>query len=88
MCLISVLVVIQESETKSVIRSLVASTPLKLTIRNVLRDYHDTVGFELPFRALGFTNPEQYLRSIPDVVQVRTENCISRQVVVCSVFFL
>lgn len=62
----------KEQETKSIIRSLVASTPLRSTIRTVLRDYRDTVGLELPYKQLGFDNPEQYLRSIPDVVQVIT----------------
>lgn len=60
----------QENETKSIIRSLLASTPLKSTINTLMKDFVDTVGYELPFRQLGFANPEQYLRSIPDVVQV------------------
>ncbi|KYB29056.1 Tudor domain-containing protein 7-like Protein [Tribolium castaneum] len=60
----------QESEVKNIITGLLTSNPLRCTIQKLCKDFYETVGYNVPFRKLGFTNVEDYLHSIPDTVQV------------------
>lgn len=57
-------------KTKTLIRSVLLSSPLPLTLKELQHDYYDLIGTTIPFEKLGFPSLEHYLRSIPDVVKV------------------
>ncbi|KAH8413631.1 hypothetical protein KR222_002388 [Zaprionus bogoriensis] len=58
------------SYVKKVIHSLVVSTPDRMTIAQLKRDYANEEGCALPFIKLGFRDIESFLRSIPDTITV------------------
>ncbi|KMY93740.1 uncharacterized protein LOC6734462 isoform X1 [Drosophila simulans] len=58
------------SLVKKVVHSLVVSSPGKLTVEQLMRDYLSEEGCTLPYSKLGFKDAETFLRSIPDMVTV------------------
>ncbi|XP_030246928.1 uncharacterized protein LOC108652777 [Drosophila navojoa] len=58
------------SYVKKLIHSLVVSTPDRVTIERLERDYVNVEGCAVPFNKLGFKNIESLLRSIPDTVEL------------------
>ncbi|XP_037828317.1 tudor domain-containing protein 5 isoform X2 [Lucilia sericata] len=58
------------NEVKAILKSLVLSSPEKITIEKLNRDYRDVEGQFIPFRRLGYGNLEEFLRSIPDTLRV------------------
>ncbi|XP_063909348.1 tudor domain-containing protein 5 [Zophobas morio] len=60
----------QESETKCIITGLLTSNPLRCTIKQLCNDFYNTTGYNIPFRKLGFSCVEEYLRSIPGTVRI------------------
>jgi len=58
------------SLVKKVVHSLVVSSPGKLTVEQLMRDYRSEEGCTLPYSKLGFKDAESFLRSIPDTVTV------------------
>jgi hypothetical protein len=62
------------SEVKSIITGLLTSNPLRSTVAQLCCDFVEIVGYKIPFQSLGFNSVEDYLRSIPDTVQVRIYN--------------
>ncbi|KAH8285185.1 hypothetical protein KR054_005905 [Drosophila jambulina] len=56
------------SYVKKVIHSLVVSSPERMTIERLMRDYRSEEGSNVPYGALGFRDFESFLRSIPDTV--------------------
>jgi len=59
---------------KKVIHSLVVSTPMRVSVESLKRDYLNEEGSAVPFIKLGFKNIESFLRSIPDTVTVSFQN--------------
>ncbi|KAK4881755.1 hypothetical protein RN001_005074 [Aquatica leii] len=57
-------------ELKKIITGILVSSPLRLTIANIDRDYADLVGERIPFRKFGFTSLEGCLHSMRDILQV------------------
>ncbi|XP_052842305.1 uncharacterized protein LOC128256188 isoform X1 [Drosophila gunungcola] len=58
------------SLVKKVVHSLVVSSPGKMTIEQLMRDYRSEEGCNVPYSKLGFGDIESFLRSIPDTVRV------------------
>ncbi|EDW09514.2 uncharacterized protein LOC6579697 isoform X1 [Drosophila mojavensis] len=58
------------SYVKRVIHSLVVSTPDRVTIERLKRDYANEEGCPVPYNSLGFKDIESFLRSIPDTVEL------------------
>ncbi|XP_039484644.1 uncharacterized protein LOC120447206 isoform X2 [Drosophila santomea] len=58
------------SLVKKVVHSLLVSSPGKMTIEKLMRDYRSEEGCNLPYSKLGFKDAESFLRSIPDTVTV------------------
>ncbi|XP_020814846.1 LOW QUALITY PROTEIN: uncharacterized protein LOC110189215 [Drosophila serrata] len=58
------------SYVKKVIHSLVVSSPQRMTIETLMRDYRSEEGCNVPYSTLGFRDMESLLRSIPDTVLV------------------
>lgn len=52
------------------IRSVLLSQPRDMTIPSLLSDYRAMVGRSLPFIEFGYSSPDEFLRSIPDVVSM------------------
>ncbi|KAJ8301026.1 hypothetical protein KUTeg_022545 [Tegillarca granosa] len=63
-----------KNDTKKTIRALLLSAPAGLTVQELSRDYHDFMSGRIPFRPLGYTNLEDFLRDMPDVVQIFYKN--------------
>lgn len=47
---------------------------MRSTIAQLCKDFREIEGRPMPFREIGFNSVEDFLRSIPDTVQVRIEN--------------
>ncbi|XP_016998001.2 tudor domain-containing protein 5 [Drosophila takahashii] len=58
------------SLVKKVVHSLVVSSPGRMTIEKLMRDYRSEEGCNVPYMKLGFKDAESFLRSIPDTVRV------------------
>ncbi|KAH8348953.1 hypothetical protein KR084_012710 [Drosophila pseudotakahashii] len=58
------------SLVKKVVHSLVVSSPGRMTIEKLMRDYRSEEGCNLPYMKMGFKDAEAFLRSIPDTVRV------------------
>ncbi|XP_030558430.1 uncharacterized protein LOC115760969 [Drosophila novamexicana] len=56
------------SYVKKVIHSLIVSTPERVTVERLKRDYAKEEGTAVPFKRLGFKDIESFLHSIPDTV--------------------
>ncbi|XP_074026238.1 uncharacterized protein [Leptinotarsa decemlineata] len=55
---------------KKNIRSILTSAGLSMTMRELAKDYVEFINGPIPFRKHGFSNLEQFLRSMPDTVKV------------------
>ncbi|GFN73523.1 tudor domain-containing protein 5 [Plakobranchus ocellatus] len=60
----------KKEEAKKEIRSLLLSAPLGLTVTELKRDFVEFIGRPLPWKELGYSNPEDFLQDIPDTVKV------------------
>lgn len=49
-------------ELKSVLRSLVVSSPTQVDVRTLMRDYRSIVGRAVPIAKLGYKDPVHFLR--------------------------
>lgn len=58
------------TEVKAILKSLVLSSPDKITVDKLNRDYRDVEGQNIPFRRLGYESLEKFFRSIPDTLMV------------------
>lgn len=58
-------------EIKASIKGVLNSTQDKLTIYELYNDYKTLNGVEIPFKNLGYHSLIDFLKSIPDTVQVR-----------------
>lgn len=59
-----------DKEFKKNLKGLIISSPKGLTVSQLLRDYRETIGREIPFRAMGYTSIVEYLQNIPDTLRV------------------
>lgn len=55
---------------KAEIRSLIVSSPVGLTVEKFLREFKECIGLTLPFKDFGYSNAQDFLNSMPDVLQV------------------
>ncbi|KAK9880650.1 hypothetical protein WA026_011889 [Henosepilachna vigintioctopunctata] len=62
---------VKESEVKKVLRSLLVSSALKVTVCSLKKDYYDVEGRDIPFKELGYNSLQHFLHSIPDVLQIK-----------------
>lgn len=60
----------KKADTKKHIRSLLLSAPVGLTLQELQRDYALFIGGKLPSRELGYASVEEFIRDIPDTVEV------------------
>lgn len=58
------------NKTKTIIRSLLISSPKSLTMHDLDSDYLKYEGHGIPFARLGYPNLKQFLSSIPDILNV------------------
>ena len=56
--------------TRKDLRSVLISAPRGVPLRMLLQDFKMILGYELPFRQLGFQKYEEFIRTIPDVVKL------------------
>ncbi|KAK9890999.1 hypothetical protein WA026_013335 [Henosepilachna vigintioctopunctata] len=57
-------------ETKKILRSLLVSSPMVLTVMKLNNDYRDVMGYEIPYKDLGYEKLLDFLNEIPDVLKV------------------
>ncbi|XP_063916761.1 tudor domain-containing protein 5-like isoform X2 [Zophobas morio] len=60
----------EENEIKNILKGLLISNPFRSTQQQLWKDFQEMIGRAIPLRKLGFQTFDEYLRSIPDVVQV------------------
>lgn len=56
--------------TKTLLKSLVISSPENLTVDKLEKDYKLREGKEIPYQQLGYPNLKSFLYSIPDTLSV------------------
>ncbi|XP_073993949.1 uncharacterized protein isoform X1 [Rhodnius prolixus] len=56
---------------KAEIRSLIVSSPVGLTVEKFLREFKECIGLTLPFKDFGYSNAQDFLNSMPDVLQLK-----------------
>lgn len=56
---------------KKMLRAVLQSSKNGVVLSRVQADYHALTGDFIPHKQLGYRNLENFLRSIPDVVQLR-----------------
>lgn len=61
----------KKEEAKKNIRSVLQSAKGGLTLHELRRDYNDFFFSELPGKEFGYHSTEDFLKDIPDVVEVR-----------------
>lgn len=59
-----------EEELKSILRSVLGSNPRTTRVFALNRDFKELYGKEFPFKSLGYKSFLEYLKSIPDTLQV------------------
>lgn len=57
-------------DIKKLIRSILISSPLEMNISKLNRDYNEEIGERIPYQKFGYGSLEQFLRSMPDVLEV------------------
>ncbi|KAF5298299.1 hypothetical protein FQR65_LT09810 [Abscondita terminalis] len=57
-------------ELKKVVTGILVSSPLRLSISKIDKDYEEIIGERIPFRRLGFTSLEGCLRSMTDILEI------------------
>ncbi|XP_044752165.1 tudor domain-containing protein 5-like [Coccinella septempunctata] len=60
----------QLEEVKKILRSLLVSAPVKVTVSSLNKDYRSLEGRGIPFKELGYNSLLHLLHSIPDVLRV------------------
>lgn len=60
----------QIDEIKKILRSLLVSAPVKVTVFSLNRDFKSLEGYYIPFKQLGYNSLLHLLHSIPDVLRV------------------
>ncbi|XP_017144667.1 tudor domain-containing protein 5-like [Drosophila miranda] len=55
---------------KKMVHSVLVSSPERMTLQKLSRDYKEMVGSEVPHRQYGHRDVETFLRSMPDVIKV------------------
>ena len=55
-------------DVKKEIRSLLLSSPVGLSLQDLLSDYRSMIGSHLPFQQLGYSSALDFIKDIPDVV--------------------
>lgn len=60
----------KKEDAKKEIRSLLLSAPLGLTLQELRKDYLEYIGRRLPSRELGYSNDDEFLAELTDVVEV------------------
>lgn len=55
---------------KHTLRSIIISSPKKLSVEELTNDYYSIEGSKLPFRALGFKSNIELLQSMNDTIAV------------------
>ena len=55
---------------KTVIRSILTSSPVKMTISQILNEYPNYEGCDLPYKHLGFKTIFELLENMNDVLKV------------------
>ncbi|XP_022918067.2 uncharacterized protein [Onthophagus taurus] len=58
------------AETEALISSVLTSNPLRMTIRDLDRQFKELNGYRIPFSELGYCSLESYLHSIPHCLTV------------------
>ena len=58
------------TEAKLSVKAVLTSSASVLGLNDLIRDYRELNGSDIPFRKLGFSNLLDFLRSIPDTVRV------------------
>ena len=69
----SLLVKMDSARVKHTVRALLLSSKHGCTPKQLLSDYRHIVGESLPFESLGYSTFMQYIKSIPDVVQITSQ---------------
>lgn len=59
------------NNTKTVLRSLITASPNGITVQQLIKDYNEVEGTEIPHAALGFPRLDVFLHSLSDVCYVR-----------------
>ncbi|KAL3287803.1 hypothetical protein HHI36_002265 [Cryptolaemus montrouzieri] len=57
-------------ETKKMLRSILVSSPLTISVIKLNNDYKELVGVNIPFKELGYDCLLTFLHAIPDVLRV------------------
>lgn len=60
-----------DEDPRKIISSALISSPKGVTLFRLLQDYREFTGQDVPFRQMGFSSFEQYIRSIPETCRVR-----------------
>ncbi|XP_050508484.1 uncharacterized protein LOC126885747 [Diabrotica virgifera virgifera] len=55
---------------KTMVRSVLTSSPTALTVDRLCKEYRDILGENIPFHKYGYNSVEHFLRDIPDTVQL------------------
>ncbi|KAL3282696.1 hypothetical protein HHI36_005870 [Cryptolaemus montrouzieri] len=71
-------------EVKKIIRSLLVSAPLKVTVSSLNRDYRDLDGTYIPYKELGYNSLLHFLHSLPDILKVNGSSNESEVTLVVS----
>ncbi|KAF2900891.1 hypothetical protein ILUMI_05296 [Ignelater luminosus] len=58
-------------DIKKLIRSILISSPLEMNIVKLDRDYYEEIGERIPYQKFGHSSLEQFLRSMPDILEVQ-----------------
>lgn len=57
-------------KTRKALRSVLISAPRGVPAHLLASDFRMVLGYELPYKQLGFTKLDEFVRSIPDVVRL------------------
>lgn len=57
-------------DIKHTLRSIIISSPKKLTVEELSNDYYSIEGSKLPFKAFGFKSNIEFLLSMNDIINV------------------
>ena len=64
-------------DLKIILRSLLISSPLAMTVDQLERDFVELEVHDVPFREIGYPSFMKYLESIPDTVVASFVFCLS-----------
>lgn len=61
-------------EVKTVLRSILISSPVLINISELEYDFEDIMGIKIPYQKFGYQSLLEFLNSIPDVLTVSGNN--------------